>query len=140
MHRSGELYSHFSQRVPEGAAQYQNPQPYWSSHPIYAPRFLFFPLFAKVIMLWCGHVPTAAALVFCSVALFAKMCSAIQFHFHVFAREPGEHKESGAVELILFPPLLSFLVCRYLIPVSAFLFPLLNIRVTVFLAGCSYLK
>lgn len=117
-----------------------NPQPCWSSHPIYAPGFLFSPLFAKVIILWCGHVPAAAALVFCSVALFAKMCSAIQFHLHVFTREPGEHKESGAVELILFPPLLSFFVCTYLWYLSTFSCPLLNMVVTLDLTHCSYLK
>lgn len=118
----------------------KNPHPYWSSHPIYTPRFLFFPLFAKVIMLWCGHVPTDA-LVFRSVALFTKMCSAIQFHFHVFTREPGgaEGKWSSGAHPVSST---AFISCVYisLIPVSTFLFPLLNIGVTVYLTGCSYLK
>lgn len=106
----------------------KNPHPYWSSHPIYTPRFLFFPLFAKVIMLWCGHVPTDA-LVFRSVALFTKMCSAIQFHFHVFTRELGgaEGKWSSGAHPV--SPT-AFISCVYisLIPVSTFLFPLLNIE------------
>lgn len=85
-------------------------------------------------MLWCGHVPPAAVLVFCAVALFAKMCSAIQFYPHVFRREPGDHKESGVAELILFPPLLSFLVCTHLCYLRV------KIPMTVYLTGRSYLK
>lgn len=53
----------------------------------------FFPLFAKVVMFWCGRVPAAAALLFCSVALFAEMCSAIQFHLPVSHRSWGSIRE-----------------------------------------------
>lgn len=90
MHHSEELYFPC---VPNGCQNEQlstktirdcmnNPQPYWSSHPIYAPGFLFFPLFAKVIMLWCGHVPAAAAL--CSWSFALLLClpgCARQFNF-----------------------------------------------------------
>lgn len=100
--------------------------------PDLCPQTSFFPLFAKVVMFWCGRVPAAAALLFCSVALFAEMCSEIQFHLPVSHGSWGEHKERGAVELVLLPPLLLF-SCVYisLIPVRTLMFPPLNVTVTV---------